>query len=114
MTISGANIGLVWSGLSASFRCAGNRSWPAWRRFGFVRDRPWCGVDLAGAVLAAPPGCSSPSGRHGEHGLGVGEVGGEDHLDVAALNLGIDRCRAGVLAVDELRGPIGHDVAVEG
>src|SRR5439155_24742841 len=51
--------------------------------------------------------------RHREYWLRRGERLREDHLDVVAEHLGVDRCGALVLAVDELGWPVGHHVARE-
>ena len=49
----------------------------------------------------------------GNTGFAEANVCREDHLDVVAEHLGVDRCGALVLAVDELGRPVGHHVAGE-
>src|SRR5438105_1239402 len=65
--------------------------------------------------IASSPGLRAMqlerSRRDREHRLGVGKACWEDDLDVAVLNLGVDGRRTGVLAADELRRAVGHDVA---
>src|SRR3954454_11497853 len=57
---------------------------------------------------------ASSGSRHREHRLCRRERGREDHLDVVADDLGVDRRGALVLSVDEFGRPIRHDVAGEG
>src|ERR1700730_17778924 len=75
-----------------------------WRNAGPERQR------RRGA--ATPPAPSDP--RHREYRLRRRKRGREDHLDVIGEQLGIHRCRALVLAVDEPGRAIGHDMAGEG
>src|SRR5262249_51600594 len=61
----------------------------------------------------SPPSCDRSGRWHGEYWLGRGKRLREDHLDIVAEYLSIDRCGALILAVDEFGRSVGHHVARE-